>query len=342
MTVAAPYRTALIGFGAVAASLASDKKMAAHFKYATHAQVLADHPSFDWQAVVDPDSSARDVASARGDIAHILPDITGLEAACAPEVAILAIPPTGRLEILDALPSLKAIIVEKPLGLTLDEAEAFAARCRDRGLIVQVNLWRRADTGMRALADGDCSQHIGTPQAVTGTYGNGLLNNGTHMVDLIRLLCGDVTGVQALGPEGPAANAPLADDCALAGALTLANGTVATLQPLDFSQYREVGLDIWGARGRLEILQEGLLVRVCRRDENRGLEAEYEIVNDAPSNLPITAGDALYRLYDNLRDVLAGQSELFSPLGNALTDARIVDALRRSAAANGQRIPVAA
>lgn len=341
MSMPRPWRTALIGFGGIASGLARDRQMAAYFRYATHAQVLADHPTYDWNAVVDPSPDARAAATLRGDIAHVMADIAHLDAACAPEVAVLAMPPGGRLAALDALPHLRAVIVEKPLGNSLAEAEAFAARCRERNIVVQVNLWRRADETFGRLATGDRAALIGRPQAVSGIYGNGLMNNGTHLVDFIRMLCGEIVAVRALGPARPLDDAPLAGDCALAGALTLADGTNAVIQPVDFALYREIGLDIWGESGRLEIVHESLTARHYPRAENRGLDGACEIASDQPTILPRTVGEALYRLYDNLAAAMTGSAPLFSPLDNALADARLIDALRQSAACDGAAIRTA-
>lgn len=341
MTVPRPWRTALIGFGGIASGLADDARMARYFRYATHFQVLADHPAFDWGAVVDPSPTARKAAAARGGVAHILDDVAKLDDAFAPEIAVLATPPGDRLAVLDALPHVRAIIVEKPLGNTRAEAEAFAARCCERGIVAQVNLWRRADETFGWLAATGRAELIGRPQAVTGIYGNGLLNNGTHLVDFVRMLCGEVIAVRALAPEKPAAGTPLAGDCALAGALMLADGGIAVVQPIDFAHYREIGLDIWGERGRLEIVHESLTARHFPRVDNRGLDGVFEVASDQPSELPRTVGEALYRLYDNLATAMQDAAPLASPLGNALTDAYVIDALRRSAAREGDVIRIA-
>lgn len=57
------YKTVLFGFGSVARGLADQPGRDKWYRYATHAQVLRDHPSFDWQAVVDVSDDA--LAAAR-------------------------------------------------------------------------------------------------------------------------------------------------------------------------------------------------------------------------------------------------------------------------------------
>ena len=67
-----------------------------------------------------------------------------------------------------------------------------------RNLLVQVNLLRRADECFRELAAGRMVELIGRLQAAQGLYGNGLINNGTHMVDLVRMLFGEVEEAKAV------------------------------------------------------------------------------------------------------------------------------------------------
>ena len=69
-----------------------------------------------------------------------------LEAHYQPQVAVLATPPSSRLAILEQLPDGAGGIVEKPLGATVAEGQAFLDYCRQREVLVQVNLWRGVPT----------------------------------------------------------------------------------------------------------------------------------------------------------------------------------------------------
>ncbi|MBI4615059.1 MAG: Gfo/Idh/MocA family oxidoreductase [Planctomycetes bacterium] len=175
---AARYRTALAGFGQSAHGLAAGRRMAAYFPCATHAQALSEHPAFEWAGVLERSPETR--ARAR----EILPAgvatdrLEELRDRCAPEVAVLAIPPSGRFEVIESLPSLSAVLVEKPLGWDLSQARAFLYLARERGILVLVNYWRRTDESTRALAPGGMEERIGPVQSVWGVYGNGLPATG--------------------------------------------------------------------------------------------------------------------------------------------------------------------
>lgn len=114
----------------------------------------------------------------------------------------------------------KHVLVEKPLALTLADADALIAACRNAGVQLGVALQRRTDPDFRAARDAIAAGALGRmvlgamtvpylrPQsyydsaAWRGTWaldgGGALMNQGVHLVDLLLWLMGDeVAEVQA-------------------------------------------------------------------------------------------------------------------------------------------------
>jgi predicted dehydrogenase len=324
-------RTIVVGFGQIAAGLSDDAKMAKYFTYATHAHVLREHPAFDWLGVVDPSEAARRRARDDWKVPYVGSDLSAVAERVRPEVAVIAAPPgKARADTVQQLPDLKAVLVEKPLGIGGQEGEAFIDFCRKRGVKVLVNYWRRGDELYRQLAAGELTDRVGKPQAVFASYGNGLFNNGSHLVDFVQMLMGEVATVQALDQPTQLESAPLGDDWRASFALTLANGVMVMVQPLDFHFYREVGLDIWGEHGRLALYQESLGIFHYPLADNRGVEKAMEIASDRPAVLKPTVGRALYNIYDNLADVVAGKAKPWSSGDQALYTERVMSAVLTS------------
>jgi hypothetical protein len=71
------------------------------------------------------------------------------------------------------------------------------------------------------------------------------------------------------------------------------------------------------------------------------MRGESEIASDAAELLPTTVGTALWQMYDNLADAVAGRAPLWSPGESALQVERVVAALEASLSANGAKIEVA-
>jgi predicted dehydrogenase len=326
------FVTALFGCGQIGAGYAADPRMAEHYRYASHTQVLAEHPAYDWVAAVDPaESHAQACAEQFGVVAS--GDVAGLSDREAIEVAVLATPPGTRRALIEALPNLKAVLVEKPLGADLAEAREFAALCKARGLVVQVNLPRRADVRHRDLAEGGLARAIGDVQGAFMIYGNGLHNNGTHMVDLARMLLGEVADVSVPAGATSHAGSPLDGDGNMPFSLVMQSGVTVMALPVGFDHYRENALDLWGTDGRLSLVSEGL--RLCRfeRRENRTTTGAFEIASDDPVVETTSMGEALYAVHDDLAHALQSGTTPVSPLDSALETSAVIEAIHEQALA---------
>jgi len=313
----------LIGAGNVGAKFALNRQLIRHYKYISHAQVLSEHPGINWVAVVDPDESAREAVCRQYGIACAAPTATQLSSNCRPDLAVLAVPPNQRWANLTALPTVAAVMVEKPLGANLAESEAFVSACRERGLLAQVNFWRRADRTYNELASGDLKQRLGEIQFINAYYCNGLRNNGSHIVDFVRMLAGEVDKVQLLD-RARRGSYERPHDIDVAFGLTLRNGVSASFHPVDAAFYRENGLDIWGTRGRLSIVVEGLVNLFYSSRQSRAIAQDGELALDKPEQLPSTVGHALWWLYDNLLAGLNRGAALYCPLDVALGTERVI------------------
>lgn len=327
-------RTVIIGFGKIAQGNAFDAVMAKTMRYASHAQVLKDHDGFLWDSVVDPSENACSDAQNKWDIPYIAKSIDQLHDLSSIDVAVLATHPEDRLECLKYMPNLKGVLVEKPLGLDLAASDEFIQYCVKRKLPVQVNITRRADPFTLSLAQGKLAELIGRTQIVHGVYGNGVLNNGTHMVDLVRLLWGEIQSVQVIPNTESFVEGPLTGDMNLPFVLKLKSGMSVIMQPVMFANYRENGLDIWGERGRLEYMHGGLTLIHYSVGQNRAISTDKEVVIDSPSILPSTLGMAFWEMYNNLAKVIRGEQQLLSPATSAFETAKAIEAIFQSARNN--------
>ena len=329
-------KTALIGFGRIGQGYALDPLMQRYFPYGTHAQVLRDHPSFDWQSVVDTNQQALDSARVNWNIKHVASDVKSLSCSEEIEVAVLATGPQERLKQLDNMPNLKAVLVEKPLGSSLDEANQFVDYCKSRKIALQVNLLRRADEYTNQLKNGLLYSRIGKVQAAFGIYGNGILNNGTHMVDLCRLLFGEVLWVQANMQAKAFAYGPIAGDLNFPFQIYTQSGVLVNFQAVDFRHYRENSLDIWGEQGRLGYYHGGLTIVESQSKPNRAMTGEREIAVDKVMQRDSTIGNAMYRMYTNLFEYLLGETELCSTGESALQTQAVIESILQSYQHNGR------
>lgn len=324
-----PLNTVLIGCGKIAVQYGLDQRYRRWYHYATHADVLAQHPHFNWVAAIDPMRKARAAVQKKWPAVAVAPSLTTLPSTLPLlEVAVIATPPAQRLAVLAKLPdSIKALIVEKPLGPTLPTSQQFLDRCRRKRIMVQVNLWRRADKLYQGFAAGKLRRYIGPLQAINIVYDGSLSNTAIHLVDVIEMLAGPITTVQATKNNS--------------GLLQLQSGIIANLLALSPTNYRELTIDFWGSHGRLTTSQEDLHVTTWRTKPHRVLPNAQEIPADQPGRkLSPTVGTAYYQLYTNLFHAVTGTQQLWAPGEVALQAARIIAAIERSAKSGGQKVRV--
>ena len=139
------FKTILIGFGKIAAGYANDTVMNRFIEYSTQIKVLKDHPDFHLTTVVDKDEKLIQKAKVIWGIEEVVDDINKIENPDEFEIAVIAIPPKGRFEIIKKFTNLKAIILEKPIAENINEAKKIIEICKKKNILVQVNFLRRFD-----------------------------------------------------------------------------------------------------------------------------------------------------------------------------------------------------
>jgi predicted dehydrogenase len=103
----------------------------------------------------------------------------------------------------------KIIFCEKPVARSAQETEATVHRCESAHVPLAVNYTRRWDPAVADLGEAILGKRWGELRAVSGYYNKGLLNNGSHMLDLLLLLLGPLRvcavglPVEDFKPEDP-------------------------------------------------------------------------------------------------------------------------------------------
>lgn len=125
-----------------------------------------------------------------------------------PDVVVLATPARGRAELVERAaghPGVRAILAEKPLALTLTEADRMRTACESRGIALAVGSHWRFCPELAALKQAVGAGTLGMLELVRGvSYGN-LLDQGWHLLDAIRWLTGgrDIIWAMSQAAHGP-------------------------------------------------------------------------------------------------------------------------------------------
>ncbi len=165
----------------------------------THAQAFSFHPNFSLMGGVDPDPNAR----ARFEKKFEKPafsNLSGLYEYGKPDIVSICVPTKYHYQMFKNVVcrAPKAIICEKPLAATIAEGQEMVGLAREKKCLLLVNYIRRFEPGFLELSKRIKAQEIGKIYKGTLWYSKGILNNGSHFIDLLIYLFGKVRDVQLL------------------------------------------------------------------------------------------------------------------------------------------------
>ena len=86
----------------------------------------------------------------------------------------------------------KLIFCEKPITISLHDTERLVEVCKTANVMMAVNHTRRWDPAISQLQTDILSGRRGELRSIVGIYNKGILNNGSHMLDLLHFLVGPV------------------------------------------------------------------------------------------------------------------------------------------------------
>ncbi len=184
------YSVILIGLGNI--GMMYDVEYQQIDKVLTHARAFSQHKSFTICCAVDTSSEARSLFTHR----YGCQSYSSIEEALEyhyPQIAVIATPTESHLGISKQLLShiaLKAILCEKPLAYSLDEAKELVELCQIRECALYVNYMRRVDPAVLRIKNMISSNQFSPPIKGFCFYSKGLFHNGSHFFNLLEFWLG--------------------------------------------------------------------------------------------------------------------------------------------------------
>lgn len=304
-----------------------------------HAQTLRGFPDVAVVAVADLDAArARDLADASQARSYTDP-VEMLDFEC-PDATYICVPPFAH-----GPPELACIsrgipfFVEKPLSVDPAAAEQIACAVEEASLITATGYhWRYSDTVTEAAKI--LAAH--PPRLVNGSWwdkvppaswwvrrdrsGGQVVEQLTHVLDLLRVLVGEVAEVRAFGAHAPRPDHPDSDiDDVTVATLKMASGALGTLTASSLLRHKH--------RAGLEIVADGLVIELT--------ETELRVATDGTPHSRSPGNDAKVDVDRAFVDAVAGRgNDIRAPYAEALRTHRLGLAVAESAA-TGRAITVA-
>jgi predicted dehydrogenase len=282
-----PLRAAVVGAGGMGARLDS----AGAVTPLTHAGGFR-AAGFELAALVDMADVATQAArwGCKG-----YSDFAAMMTAEKPDVISLCVPTHARAELLRAALSYrpKAVIAEKPLTDSSADSQAIADTYKAAGVPLIVNYTRRFVPAFQSLAG---------MRAMTATirYAKGIRHNGTHAIDLCRMLFGECLEAIALARKTDF----WPDDPTVSAFLRFERCPEVFLQALDERCFTLFEVDIVTPTQRLMVDQDGRRLRRWHVADQTGIPPGLRLVEETEGE---TGADrAMLNLMAHVKDVIAG------------------------------------
>jgi predicted dehydrogenase len=147
-------------------------------------------------------------------------------------------------------PTTRAVLCEKPLASTVEEAQAIAELATDKKIVLAVNYSRRYSPSFQKLRTEIRRGEYGRVQVVAGFYGKGIVHNGTHWIDLLQYLLDEPISGEQCHRASTQTSTPSAHFCSQ-------SGIPAHLLATDSDAFTVFEMDLLGTKGRIQIQDGG-------------------------------------------------------------------------------------
>lgn len=257
------------------------------------------------------------------------------------DAVFICVPPFAHGPIEDAVIAASLpFFVEKPVALSLGEAERIAAAADAHGLVTAVGYhWRWLDT----LDDVRHAMGERRPRLVSGYWldstppvawwwrqeqsGGQMLEQATHIVDLARYLCGDVVSAYGLAEHSARASHPELD---------VATASIATLAFADgaIGNFAATCLLGWNHRVGLHLFGDGFAIELT----------DHDVMIDVGAGRPVTGNrsDPVWHQDRAFVDAArGGENRIRCTYRDAVETLRVMDAIGQSVA-SGQAVKISA
>jgi predicted dehydrogenase len=186
-----PLRVLIVGCGNIAGLFDLGKPVSE--RPYTHAGAFTQDVRFNLAACVEPDDERRKAFMSAWGITtgfSSMDDVAELESSF--DVISICSPSTCHAHDLELALCLnpRLVFCEKPVTISLAETERLVAAYHKSNILLAVNYTRRWDPDIVKLNTDIQAGAWGSLHSIVGYYNKGLLNNGSHMLDLLHLLVG--------------------------------------------------------------------------------------------------------------------------------------------------------
>lgn len=329
------YKAAVIGCGKIGVEAGNYQK---EVQPATHAGAYKAHPRIKLAGFADIDPKRLKAAARNFPGVPLFKSADELLKEIQPDIVSISTQPDSHLELvkLAAKHNTKAIVCEKPIAKTLEEAKEIIKECKKSGSLLFVNHTRRFGPLFRKVRKEIQEGKFGRIYQITYYYYNGIFNNGTHLIDLLRFFFGEIDWVIAVENK-KTINHKLKDDINVDGLVHFKNGAVAALQSLP-PNYGFSEIYILGEKGGIFFKDLGYRVEERKLVKNKYFKGYYQLSFQIKTYGKVRG--YMISMADHVVKCLDSKEKPVSTGKDGLAALKILFAIKKSAENSGRRITI--
>ena len=291
----------------------------------THSQAIQTHPAFELMGGIDISDDNRkrfEKNFNRPSFAEINNDTRFADL----DLMVVAVSTVAHLEIVKIIVSIltpKLILIEKPLSFSFDEAKEIVRITENNNIIIAVNYCREYEPGHRILYKRINSDELGNPLKAVCWYSKGIVNNGTHFIQLLANFMGGIIDIKIIDEGRKWDNI----DPEPTLEIIYENGH-AYFIPAREENYSLFEMEIIGPKGKIKYYNGGSHYDWWKVSDDSVLK-DYRKLKTKPSNTTTDVNKYQYHVYNNIAEYFEGNSNLYCDGKSALKTAQILDQIQQ-------------
>ncbi len=297
------YRAAIIGCGRIA-GLNDDPNLDS---ISTHAKAYRNNLRTNLICAADVDSERLRKFGNKWSVERLYADYRDMLSAERPDIVSICTPNNTHYKVLKyiaGIGGIKAVFCEKPMTLSVDQAEEIVKLYCEQNILLAVNHTRQWEPGHARIKEFIKQGSLGRIQKVTCYYYKGIVHNGVHLLDYLMDVLGKPTSAHVLGAIGEP-DGDMTPDIYI----VFNGGAPCYIIGLDKQYYDIFEMDFMGTDGRIRIDDFGLVFRYWKREPNPIGGGDIELI-EKPLDFESEYHHAMSYAVQNIVDALDGKGRL--------------------------------
>jgi len=281
----------------------------------THAGAYFLHPNYELITGADTNKKRLYLFGKKWGIKKIYLDYRKMIDKEMPDIVSVCTPKEFHYEIVRyaAEKGVKVIFCEKPFTGNPYKARELINLCKRRNVMLAINFTRRYVYSFRKIKQIISEGELGLIQKVNCLYTKGIINNGSHMIDILSFIFGNSKTVKKLSPTKK--SSLIKNDFDVDFKLDFKKGFIAYIFCCEGKHYGLFEIDIIGSLGRIRVTDSGFEIKHYRVHESplfkgyKELEAEGMEIRSGMENAFTCAIENIYRAYHKKENLLCSGIE---------------------------------